>query len=180
MNQPARFMDVQPSFGASNPPPEVHAARMRVLDGQQLEGDRELVLAFCEAHFSEWSSDERADFDTEGWVQRSAEMVWQEMEDERIKVEQKERVAKEKKEERKRMQTLTKDLADVEIAESSQLTDLDFASRPSGFEPTSSEDDLERDLRMEFEAQWEEERMDQAREAVGAMKIVDDGASRQV
>ncbi len=171
-------MDVEPSFGASNSPPEVHAARMRVLNGEQLEGDRELVLAFCEAHFSEWSSDERADFDTEEWVQRSAVAVWQEMEQQRIKVEQKQRVAKEKKEDRERMQTLTKELADVEIAESSHITDREFPSRPSGFEPTSSDDDLERDLRMEFEAQWEEERMDQAREAVGAMKIVDDGASR--
>lgn len=171
-------MNVQPSFGASNPPPEVHAARMRVLDGEEMEGDRELVSAFCQAHFSEWSSEERAHFDTEAWVQRSAKMAWQEMEDERLKVEQKERVAKEKKEERKRMQALTKELADVEIAESSHLTDREFPSRPSDFDPTSFEDDLERDLRMEFEAQWEEERMNQAREAVGAMKIVDDGASR--
>lgn len=164
-------MDLQPSFGASNPPPEVHAARTRVLDGEELEGDRELVMGFCDAHHAEWSPEQLADFDHEGWVLRAAQTAWLEMEEE----VQRKRVQREKEEEEKKMQHMTNELADVEIAECSRFADCEPPSRASDTGPTEFEDDLERDLRQEFEAQ---ERMDEAQEAVGAMRIVDDEAPR--
>ncbi|KAL8922450.1 MAG: hypothetical protein Q9208_005172 [Pyrenodesmia sp. 3 TL-2023] len=173
LNQPARFMDLQPSFGASNPPPEIHAARLRVLDGKGKEGDRELVVGFREAHYVEWTPEQRTDFDTEGWVQREAEKVWNEMETARKQAEHTERVEREKAEEKKRMQSLTEELADVEIAENTRFADCEPHSRAPETGPTTPEDDLEHDLRQEFEAQ---ERMDEAQEAVGAMSIVDDEA----
>ncbi|KAL8744972.1 MAG: hypothetical protein Q9184_007931 [Pyrenodesmia sp. 2 TL-2023] len=171
LNQPARYMDLQPSFGASNPPPEVHAARTRLLDGEELEGDRELVMGFCAAHFLEWTPEQRIEFDHESWVQRAAQTAWLEMEE----AEQSRRVQSEKEEDEKKMQHMTNELSVVEIAEKSRFADTEQLSRASNTEPTSFEDDLERDLRQEFEAQ---ERMDEAQEAVGAMRIVDDGTRR--
>ncbi|KAL9008522.1 MAG: hypothetical protein Q9173_006362, partial [Seirophora scorigena] len=156
---------VHPHFGASNPPPEVWAAKERCLEGlegpgMEGRGDWKIVNGFIEAHFVAWAEPEAGEEEGMRWAM------------EMIRKEEKDR----KEERRDRdMKGLVEGMGDVVIDGDGDGGDDDRAQRSRAPSPVDErpERDLERVLERDLEEAWVNLEVERAEEAVGGLKIMD-------
>ncbi|KAL9020485.1 MAG: hypothetical protein Q9185_002258 [Variospora sp. 1 TL-2023] len=167
------------NFGASNPPPELWAARERCLRRRARDGDWHLVNGFVAAHFVAWGEGEvGVDLD-EKRMRWAMEMIRKEREEgSSEKKKEKDREEEKKKEKRdKDMKGLVAGMKDVGIGGDDDDDDDTRAQRsraPSPVDEEGEEMELERVLERDLEEAWLKLEVERAEEAVERLGIKDE------
>ncbi|KAI4203320.1 MAG: hypothetical protein LQ348_001408 [Seirophora lacunosa] len=161
LNQASTIEAAHPNFGASNPPPEVWAARERCLKGLEGPGDWEVVNGFIEAHFVAWAESEV--------VEEEEGMRWA------METVRKEEMNRKEERRDQDMKGLVEGMEDVGIDGDRDRGDDDRAQRSRAPSPVGEGPDreLERVLERDLEEAWVNMEVERAEEAVGGLKIMD-------
>ncbi|KAI4127045.1 MAG: hypothetical protein LQ338_003414 [Usnochroma carphineum] len=162
LNQPSRFTQIPPHFGASNPPPHIWEARDRFRDGKQSEADVEIIMGFIGAHHVPWTDRE---------VEEQQERV-------RLgfagkeELEEEERFGQGLKVKRgsEEMRALVEEMEEVEIKDC-----VDDRGQVVRSRAPSPADEMDREIERAFEEAWMEMEVE---EKVGRMSINDFGEGK--
>ncbi|KAI4283536.1 MAG: hypothetical protein L6R35_005133, partial [Caloplaca aegaea] len=170
------------NFGASNPPPELWAARERCLRRRARDGDWHLVNGFVAAHFVAWGEGEVGEDLEEKRMRWAMEMIRKETE------ESSEKKEKDREEEMKKrdkdMKGLVAGMGDVGIGGDKANGDDDDdddddgtraqrSRAPSPVNEEGEERELERVLERDLEEAWVKLEVERAEEAVERLGIKD-------
>ncbi|KAL8650919.1 MAG: hypothetical protein Q9210_003546, partial [Variospora velana] len=164
-----------PNFGASNPPPELWAARERCLRRRTRDGDWDVVNGFVAAHFVAWGEGEVGEDEDEKRMRWAMEMMRKEMEER----EKKEKDREEEKRD-KDMKGLVAGMGDVGIARDKPGGDDDDdngaqrSRAPSPLDEEGEGRELERVLERDLEEAWLKLEVERAEEAVERLGIKDE------
>ncbi|KAL8974139.1 MAG: hypothetical protein Q9197_001623 [Variospora fuerteventurae] len=170
------------NFGASNPPPELWAARERCLRRRARDGDWHLVNGFVAAHFVAWGEGEVGKDLDEKRMRWAMEMIRMEREESSEKKKEKDREEEKKKKKKKKkrdkdMKALVAGMGVVGIGGDDDDDDT-RAQRSRAPSPVDEEGEerreLERVLERDLEEAWLKLEVERTEEAVERLGIKDE------